>query len=120
MSNVSEIVNGVRQAKIALGDLVVKIPLNKNSGAYNTSTGKVTLDPTSTPTIEIAITAYEADEIDGANIREDDLKGFVFDTNQSIDTDDTLVYGGITYTIKTILPIMAGNTLVGLQVHLTR
>lgn len=119
MSNVSEIVKGVKEAKKALGDLVVTVPFISTTSTYNRSTGKVT-ESVTTPTIELVITSFEFTEIDGVNVKSEDLKGVVFDTDKDIDTNDRITYDGVNYKILAVKKIMAGTTLVALELHLRK
>ena len=119
MSNVSDIVSGTLEAKLALGDLVVILTLNKISAAYVPGTGKTT-NTSSAPTIEAVVYSYTADEVDGSNVLARDLKAIVFTVDQDIDTSDTIVYDGVTYKICSIKKHLAGNTLVVLEVQLRK
>lgn len=115
-----EIVRGVAEAKKALGDLVVTVPLTKvGSSTYDTATGKVTSAET-LPNIEIAVTAFSLEEIDGTNVRMDDLKGVIFTTSQEIDNEDLIRISGIQYKVVHVQRHMAGNTLVAYEVHLRK
>jgi hypothetical protein len=120
MSNVSTIVKAVESLKKALGDIVVNTILEKaGTKVYDTATGKAT-DTTTSPTIDIAITQFDFKEIDGTNVRSDDLKGVVFDTDKDIDTDDRIQYNTVSYKIINSKPIYAGATLVATEVQLRK
>jgi hypothetical protein len=120
MSNVSAIVSGVATLKKSLGDLLVVTTMEKaGAKVYNTATGKATDTPTIL-SIEMAVTEFKFDEIDGTNVRSDDLKGYIFDTDKDIGLDDRVVYNGISYKICNPKPIMAGTTLVVTEVQLRK
>lgn len=119
MSNVSTIVNAVRSAKAALKDLVITVPVSKISYVYNPATGR-NVPTTSSVNIDIAIMSFDFRDIDGDNVREDDLKGFVFTIDQNIDFDDEVIYDGTVYKVKAVKKHLAGETLVALEIHLRK
>lgn len=120
MSLATDVVKGVEEAKKALADLVISVPLTKvGTSTYNTSTGKLTPSE-STPTIEMCVTAFGHDEIDGTNVRSDDLKGVVFTVSQDIDSEDRVTIGGVEYKVCGVQRHFAGEILVLYEVHLRK
>ena len=119
MSLSKSIIKAISSAKAALGDLVVPMTLVKKSGVYDTTTGKVT-ETESLPIVSVAITQFEFQEVDGVNVRSDDVKGFIFDTDQAIDTEDKLMVNDIEYTIVSVKPYIAGSDVVINEVHLRK
>lgn len=113
------VMKAVESAKIALSDAVVPVDLIKYAKSYNSQTGKND-QVEQRSTINLAITQFEFKEIDGTNIRSDDLKGFIFEVDQDISTECFVEYNETKYRVMSVRETRVGNVVVIVEVQLRK
>lgn len=108
MSLVNQVLSGVEKARIALGDLVIDLPIiSKSEGTYDDATSTVTATDTATSVKAVPVD-WDDGEVDGTLILMSDIKMVVFSEDITIDLSDLVDYNDGKYKIMAIKPIKVG------------
>lgn len=111
--NLSTIVPIVKQQLTTFGsDAVLKG--DGAGGTYDVETGQYITTANEIP-IKILIDTYSSEEV-GSEILTGDVKITVYLDSEPT-TADKIVFGGLTYNIINIQPMMAQNTLFYFEIH---
>ena len=113
----AKVIDAVNKAKIALGDAVITCQLIKNTSTY--SNGKSTLTPASAD-IELTIADFDFNQVDGENVRVDDVKVVVFTVSADIDENDEIELDDVRYKVIKINPVRIGSSIAVLEVQLRK
>lgn len=107
MSLTSVIVNGIRRAKAAAGDLIVPIILVRTEKTYLNG---VNSEIKTNQTMQGFVEKYTNDEVDGASVRRDDFKITIFNDNAdiTITTSDRLIFDNLSLEVVKIDPQFVG------------
>lgn len=116
MSLTNTVIDAMRQARLAAGDLIIPITLRAISKTYLNGVN------TSTPTESVAqgfVDKFTTDEIDGTVVRQDDTKIYLFNETGSVDVkvSDEVVIDGLTFQVVRAVPQFVGPLKPLIMVH---
>ena len=107
MSLTNTIIASIRKARLAAGDLIVDVTVRNVTRVYangvNTSTSVDSL-------VKGFVDKFTTDEIDGAMIRQDDFKIYLFneDNSVTVNTADKIVIDGLILEVIKSMPQFVG------------
>jgi len=113
------VLSSVDRARTALGDLVITATVTKTASVYDNDLLKV-VNTTSTRTVQGFVSAWDYNEVDGSNVRVDDVKFYAFPSITVITHNDPVTVNGVSYVVVKVAPVMAGSRVALTQVQLRR
>jgi hypothetical protein len=105
------VADAVVQAREALEDLLVEVPVTSRTPNDHVPGQVQTYVPT-VKTMKMAVLNYTDKEIDGNQVKSVDLKAVLFPIDGSVETNDLILHGGVTYRIHRNDPTMIGTTVL--------
>lgn len=107
MSLTNTIIDAMRQARLAAGDLIIPITVRNITRTYSNGVNT----PTEVDSIAQGfVDKFTTDEIDGAMVRQDDMKVYLFNETNTVQvqTSDQLIIDGLILEVIKAIPQFVG------------
>lgn len=110
MSLAGAVNSAVKQARMALGDVIVNATLREVNSVYDTTTGRY-IDTDVDKSVEVAPDKFSFNELQDPGYQGTDVKLIVFNPNNDIDIsiNHKVIYLGMQFNIRKIQPESVGG-----------